>query len=96
MSGRADGTAAAGALAHGRRTVRTPTLIIHGEKDRCVPAGQAYEMYAGIARLGDVPVELVVYPREGHSIGERAHRVDYWRRCKAWFDRYVARPDDTG
>ena len=46
-------------------------------------------MYAGIARLGDVPVELVVYPREGHSIGERAHRIDFWQRCKAWFDRYV-------
>jgi dipeptidyl aminopeptidase/acylaminoacyl peptidase len=71
------------------RNVRTPTLIIHGENDRCVPAGQGYEMYAGIARLGDVPVELVVYPREGHSIGERAHRVDFWQRCKAWFDRYV-------
>ncbi len=71
------------------RNVRTPTLIIHGEKDRCVPVGQAYEMYAGIARLGDVPVELVVYPREGHSIVERAHRIDFWQRCKVWFDRYV-------
>jgi dipeptidyl aminopeptidase/acylaminoacyl peptidase len=77
------------------RNVRTPTLIIHGEKDRCVPAGQAYEMYAGIARLGGVPVELVVYPREGHSIGERAHRVDFWQRCKAWFDRYVAGAPDV-
>jgi hypothetical protein len=26
------------------RNVRTPTLIIHGEKDRRVPVGQAYEM----------------------------------------------------
>ncbi len=72
------------------RNVRTPTLIIHGEKDRCVPVGQAYEMYGGIARLGTVPVELVVYPREGHSISERAHRIDFWQRCKEWFDQYLA------
>jgi dipeptidyl aminopeptidase/acylaminoacyl peptidase len=72
------------------RGVRTPTLIVHGEKDRCVPVGQAYEMYAGLARLGNVPVELVIYPREGHSISERAHRIDFWERSKAWFDRYVA------
>jgi dipeptidyl aminopeptidase/acylaminoacyl peptidase len=72
------------------RNVTTPTLIIHGEKDRCVPVSQAYEMYGGLARLGRVPVELVVYPREGHSIQERAHRVDFWRRSRAWFDQYVA------
>ncbi len=72
------------------RQVRTPTLIIHGEKDRCVPVSQAYEMYHGLARLGTVPVELVVYPREGHSISERGHLIDLWQRSRAWFDRYVA------
>jgi len=72
------------------RNVRTPTLIVHGELDRCVPVSQAYEMYNGIARLGTVPVELVVYPREGHGIAERAHRVDFWHRARAWFDHYVA------
>lgn len=73
------------------RNVRTPTLIVHGELDRCVPVSQAYEMYGGIARLGTVPVELVVYPREGHGIAERAHRIDFWQRARAWFDYYVAR-----
>jgi dipeptidyl aminopeptidase/acylaminoacyl peptidase len=73
------------------RNVRTPTLIVHGELDRCVPVSQAYEMYNGIARLGTVPVELVVYPREGHGIAERAHRIDFWHRARAWFDHYVAR-----
>lgn len=72
------------------RNVRTPTLIVHGELDRCVPVSQAYEMYNGITRLGTVPVELVVYPREGHGIAERAHRIDFWHRARAWFDHYVA------
>jgi dipeptidyl aminopeptidase/acylaminoacyl peptidase len=72
------------------RNVRTPTLLVHGELDRCVPVSQAYEMYNGIARLGTVPVELVVYPREGHGIAERAHRIDFWHRARAWFDHYVA------
>jgi dipeptidyl aminopeptidase/acylaminoacyl peptidase len=72
------------------RNVRTPTLIVHGELDRCVPVSQAYEMYNGIARLGTVPVELVVYPREGHGIAERVHRIDFWQRARSWFDHYVA------
>jgi dipeptidyl aminopeptidase/acylaminoacyl peptidase len=72
------------------RNVVTPTLIVHGELDRCVPVSQAHEMYGGISRLGTVPVELVVYPREGHGISERGHRIDFWHRAKSWFDHYVA------
>lgn len=69
------------------RDVQTPTLIVHGELDQCVPVGQAHELYRGIAREGRAEVELVIYPREGHSLRERAHLIDFWNRARAWFDQ---------
>ena len=69
---------------------RTPTLILHGEKDLCTPIGQAQEFYQALAEQG-VDVELVVYPREGHGAGnwEREHQVDYHRRIRDWLVGYL-------
>lgn len=71
------------------RNVRTPTLIVHGALDLCTPIGQAEELYRGIADTGHAEVELVVYPREGHGITERAHQLDFWERARAFFDRHL-------
>jgi dipeptidyl aminopeptidase/acylaminoacyl peptidase len=68
--------------------VTTPTLIVHGEKDPCVPVNQAYAFYRALQERG-IPVELVVYPREGHSLMERKHYQDYLRRALDWFKRYL-------
>ncbi|BCJ33981.1 hypothetical protein Athai_14840 [Actinocatenispora thailandica] len=33
--------------------------------------------------------EFVIYPREGHWIRERNHQLDFLRRTRAWFDRWL-------
>jgi dipeptidyl aminopeptidase/acylaminoacyl peptidase len=68
---------------------KTPTLMIHGAQDLCVPVGQAQEMYQALVEAG-VETELVVYPREGHGLLERDHLLDAWTRMKDWFARYLA------
>jgi len=70
------------------RNCRTPTLLLHGERDSGVPVGQAYEFYTGLRDAG-VETELVVYPREGHSIQEHLHRVDVQKRMLGWFDKHL-------
>jgi len=65
-----------------------PTLILHGEQDRCVPVGQAHELHYALRNAG-VDTELVVYPREGHQLREPAHVEDYRRRAADWFTRYL-------
>ncbi len=65
-----------------------PTLILHGREDRCVPVGQAEELYAGLRRLG-VPVEFVSYPREGHDVREPAHVADERARVLRWFGTHL-------
>jgi dipeptidyl aminopeptidase/acylaminoacyl peptidase len=70
------------------KNCRTPTLLLHGEFDAGVPVGQAYEFYTGLRDVG-VETELVIYPRERHSIQEYSHRVDVQKRMLAWFDKHL-------
>jgi dipeptidyl aminopeptidase/acylaminoacyl peptidase len=70
------------------KNVTTPTLILHGEKDVCVPVNQAYAFYAAL-RERNTPVELVVYPREGHGVLEREHVQDMEERILRWLKTYL-------
>jgi len=67
---------------------KTPTLLLHGEVDLCVPVSQAQEMYQALVEAG-CETELVVYPREGHGLYEREHVLDSWGRMKEWFARHL-------
>ena len=72
-------------IAHVRR-IRTPTLVMHGELDLCVPLSQGQELYQALAAEG-VETELVVYAARGPRVaGARPHA----RRHRA--DAGVARP----
>lgn len=68
--------------------VTTPTLILHGEKDPCVPVNQAYAFHRALSER-ETPVELAIYPREGHGLQERAHLVDAEQRVVRWFETYL-------
>jgi len=68
--------------------VTTPTLILHGERDRRVPLGQGLELYTAIKRQG-VPVEMVIYPRQDHGPTEPRLIMDIMERNIAWFDRWL-------
>ncbi len=70
------------------RNCKTPTLMVHGEEDLCVPVGQAQEMYQALVEAG-CETELVVYPREGHGVAEREHQLDVWERVRGWFERFL-------
>ncbi len=68
--------------------IRTPTLILHGEKDLRVPLPQAQELYAALKRNG-VPVQLIIYPRQGHVAAEPKSMRDMMERNLEWFARWV-------
>jgi dipeptidyl aminopeptidase/acylaminoacyl peptidase len=68
--------------------VTTPTLILHGEKDTCVPVGQAYQLFRGLREQG-ITAALRVYPREPHGLREYAHLLDRYNQAIDWFTRYL-------
>ena len=73
------------------KQVKTPTLVIVGERDGECPAPQSFEFWHALKTLG-VPTQLVIYPGEGHSFREPKNRVDVLRRAVSWFDRYLGAP----
>ncbi len=74
--------------------MKTPTLILCGEKDVIDPIGQCTEFYRGLKRYG-VETELVIYPREGHRIREERHQTDLLQRVVDWYDRYLMAPKES-
>ena len=71
--------------------VKTPTLVLVGERDAECPAPQSYEFWHALKTL-DVPTELVVYADEGHRFRDPAHVLDAMQREVGWFDRYLGSP----
>ena len=72
------------------KKVKTPTLVLHGDRDSEVPTPQGYEFWHALKAL-NVPTELVIYPDEGHAIAKPEHQRDIEERLVAWFDRYLMR-----
>ena len=70
--------------------VTTPTLVQHGDKDMRVPISQGYELYNALRRQG-VPVKMVVYPRQPHSLQEPKLQLDAMQRNVEWFDHWLAK-----
>jgi dipeptidyl aminopeptidase/acylaminoacyl peptidase len=70
------------------KNVKTPTLVIVGERDAECPASQSYEFWHALKTLG-VPTKLIVYPGEGHMFIEPRHQADRLEQTVGWFDKYL-------
>jgi dipeptidyl aminopeptidase/acylaminoacyl peptidase len=68
--------------------VKTPTLVVVGDRDGECPAPQSFEFWHAL-RAEHVPTELVVYPDEGHRFESPQHRRDVLARALAWFEQYM-------
>jgi len=70
------------------KDVKTPTLVVVGDRDGECPAPQSFEFWHAL-RDQDVPTQLVVYPNEGHGFVNPEHRIDVLERSLAWFEEYM-------
>ena len=70
------------------REVKTPTLVVVGDRDGECPAPQSFEFWHAL-RAQHVPTRLVVYPNEGHRFVSPEHRRDVLQRALEWFDHYM-------
>jgi len=68
--------------------IETPVVMYQGEDDTTVPPAMSWITYRGIQAHAQAPVELFIFPGEGHEPGQVAH----WRRKmvedQEWFDKY--------
>jgi dipeptidyl aminopeptidase/acylaminoacyl peptidase len=67
---------------------KTPTLILHGEKDFRVPVTQGFEYYNTLRQKG-VPTRLVYFPDENHWILRPQNSRLWHLEFFAWLEKYV-------
>jgi dipeptidyl aminopeptidase/acylaminoacyl peptidase len=75
------------------KNVKTPTLVVVGDRDGECPAPQSYEFWHAL-RDEHVPTQLVIYPNEGHGFVNPEHRRDVMDRAVEWFAKYL--PAEAG
>src|SRR5438046_10480796 len=70
------------------KNFKTPTLVLHGEKDYRVPVTQGFEYYSTL-RLMKVPTRLVYFPDENHWVMRPQNSRLWYRATFAWLEKYV-------
>ena len=70
------------------REARTPTLILHGERDAGVPVAQGYEFYHALKAQG-VPTRMLVLPRQPHGPTEPRMQLAAMQANLDWFEKYL-------
>jgi len=76
---------------HFVKNVKTPTLILVGDRDGEVPMPQSIEWYHALQAM-KVPTQMVVYPNEGHVFYRPADARDYTLRSLQWFEQWLGKP----
>jgi dipeptidyl aminopeptidase/acylaminoacyl peptidase len=67
------------------KNVKTPTLVVVGDRDGECPAPQSFEFWHALRAEG-VKTQLVIYPNEGHGFRDPGHRRDVLERALNWFE----------
>ncbi len=69
---------------------RTPTLVLHGEKDYRVPVSEALALFDALQHHG-VESELAVFPDENHWITKPRNIVAWYEICLEFVNRRTGR-----
>jgi len=69
--------------------VTTPLLIQSGANDRRVSPEQSIQFYEAMKRIGKAPVQLILYPGQGHGVSDVRLSRDRMSRNVEWFDYWL-------
>ena len=72
-------------------SIKTPLLILHGEKDPQVPPQESAEFAEALKKAGKTYLYFT-YPNEGHGFQQRDHRKDSYEKQLAFLDKYLKDP----
>jgi dipeptidyl aminopeptidase/acylaminoacyl peptidase len=69
---------------------KTPTLVLHGEKDYRVPYTQGVDLY-GVLTAKGVPSRIVVFPDENHWILKARSASVWYGEVLTWLERWLGK-----
>jgi len=70
------------------KKVKTPTLVMCGEKDFRCPLPQSEQLYIALKTLGK-ETALIIYPGQSHGIRRPSYEIDRFRRYGYWYDKFL-------
>ncbi|MDX2035033.1 MAG: S9 family peptidase [Isosphaeraceae bacterium] len=71
------------------KNFKTPTLVLHGERDFRVPITQGLAYYNTLRQKG-VPTRLVYFPDENHWVLSPHNSIVWHREVFAWLEKYLS------
>ena len=72
-------------------SAKTPTMIIHSERDFRCDSEQGEQVFAALQRMG-VDSELILFPEESHGLsrgGRTDRRIARLQHMSRWFEKYL-------
>ncbi len=73
---------------HHAASIRTPMLVVHGDKDYRVPLGEALRLWWELQRRG-VESKFLYFPDENHWVLKPGNVVVWYDAVRAWLDTYL-------
>ncbi|MGA2896349.1 MAG: S9 family peptidase [Acidobacteriaceae bacterium] len=67
---------------------KTPTLVIHSQKDYRLDVSQGFELYTALERRG-VPAKFLYFPDEGHWVLKPQNSQLWYQAVGDWCDRWT-------
>jgi dipeptidyl aminopeptidase/acylaminoacyl peptidase len=68
--------------------IRTPTLVVHGQRDYRVPVEQGFMMFTTLQRQG-VPSQFLYFPDEDHFVQKPQNIELWWKTMHGWLAKYL-------
>jgi len=67
---------------------KTPTLVIHSQKDYRLDVSQGFDLFTTLQRLG-VPSKMLYFPDEGHWILKPQNSQLWYKTVNDWVDQWT-------
>ncbi len=67
---------------------RTPTLVIHGQRDYRLDVSEGFQLFTALQRFG-VPSRMLYFPDEGHWVLKPQNSERWYEEVGDWCDRWT-------
>jgi len=70
------------------RNAKTPTLVIHGQRDYRLDVSEGFQLFTALQRL-NVPSRMLYFPDEGHWVLKPQNSQRWYDEVGEWCDRWT-------
>ncbi len=69
---------------------KTPTLVIHGQKDYRLDVSEGFQLFTTLQRMG-VPSKMLYFPDEGHWVLKPQNSQLWYKTVNDWVDQWIGK-----